>query len=266
MTYQTVGFIGCGNMGGALARAVGKAVKGEHILLADLSASKRDALAAELGAKTATAEQIAAAADVIVLGVKPQVLQDTLAPLADVLAARKTPFFLVSMLAGTSVERIVACAGISLPVIRIMPNLPAAIGEGMILFAAVGVTDEQKAFFLSAFGGAGALDEIPETMMDAAAALTGCGPAFVSLFVEALADGATACGVPRAKAQLYAEKTILGTAKYLLSTEMHPAVLKDAVCSPGGTTIAGVEALEDGAFRATAASAVIAAFEKTKKL
>ena len=103
-------------------------------------------------------------------------------------------------------------------------------------------------------------------MMDAAAALSGCGPAFVSLFVEALADGAVACGVPRAKAQLYAEKTLYGTAAYLLQTGMHPAVLKDAVCSPGGTTIAGVEALENGGFRAAVASSVIAAFEKTKKL
>ena len=261
-----VGFIGCGNMGGALARAVAKTVGGSNILLADTMTQKRDALAAELGAIAATAEAIAAGADLVVLGIKPQVAKEAIAPLQSALAERKTPALLISMLAGTSTEKIAAYAGGDYPIVRIMPNLPAAIGEGMILYTARNTTDAHTQAFLAAFAEAGTLDEIPETMMDAAAALTGCGPAFVAMFVEALADGATACGVPRAKAQLYAEKTLLGTAKYLMETGMHPAVLKDAVCSPGGTTIAGVEALEDGAFRATAASAVAAAFEKTKKL
>ena len=170
------------------------------------------------------------------------------------------------MAAGTSIEKITACAGGNYPTVRIMPNLPASVGEGMILWAKNDVPEEDEAYFLKAFDRAGTLDAIPEGMMDAAAALSGCGPAFVSLFVEALADGAVACGVPRAKAQLYAEKTLYGTAAYLLQTGMHPAVLKDAVCSPGGTTIAGVEALENGGFRAAVSASVISAFEKTKKL
>ena len=262
----TVGFIGCGNMGGALARAVAKTVGGANVFLADTQTQKRDALAAELGATAKTAEQIAALADLVVLGIKPQVAKDAIAPLQAALASRATPALLVTMLAGTSTAQIAAYAGGEYPTVRIMPNLPAAIGEGMILYTTAHLAAAHKDAFLHAFAKAGTLDEIPETMMDAAAALTGCGPAFVAMFVEALADGATACGVPREKAQLYAEKTLLGTAKYLLETGMHPAVLKDAVCSPGGTTIAGVEALEDGAFRATAASAVAAAFEKTKRL
>ena len=263
---KTIGFIGCGNMGAALARAVAKTVAGTDILLADLDAAKTEALASELGARVSTAEEIASTAYAVVLGVKPQALEKTLAPLKATLAAREDTFFFVSMAAGTSIDKIAAYAGASYPTVRIMPNLPAAIGEGMILYTAKNTCPTCEQFFLSAFDRAGTLDEIPEGMMDAAAALSGCGPAFVALFAEALADGAVACGVPRAKAQLYAEKTILGTAAYLLETGMHPATLKDAVCSPGGTTIAGVEALEAGAFRAAASAAVTAAFEKTKKL
>lgn len=263
---KTIGFIGCGNMGAALARAVAKSVAGENILLADLDAAKCGALAAELEARVSSAEEIAREAFLIVLGVKPQVLGATLAPLKGILAERKTPLLIVSMLAGTPIDRIATHLEADYPTVRIMPNLPAAIGEGMILYTTKNTCPTCEGFFREAFAYAGTLDEIPEGMMDAAAALSGCGPAFVALFAEALADGAVACGVPRAKARLYAEKTILGTAAYLIQTEMHPAVLKDAVCSPGGTTIAGVEALENGGFRAAVASAVIAAFEKTKKL
>ena len=263
---KQIGFIGCGNMGAALARAVAVSVGGERLLLADLDTSKCTSLAKELGAKVATAEVIASEAYAVVLGVKPQALEATMQPLQEIFANRETPFFLISMAAGTSVEKIALCAGKTYPIIRIMPNIPASVGEGMILWTKNDVPAAFVADFLSAFDKAGTLDEIPESMMDAAAALTGCGPAFVSLFVEALADGAVACGVPRAKAQLYAEKTVLGTAMYLLRTQTHPAVLKDAVCSPGGTTIAGVEALECGNFRASTAASVIAAFEKTKKL
>ena len=253
-------------MGAALARAVAKSVDGADILLADLDAAKCDLLAKELGARVSTAEEIVREAYMIVLGVKPQAMAKTLAPFTDLLAARKTPFFFVSMAAGTAIDKIIASAGGEYPVVRIMPNIPASVGEGMILWTKNDVSAEDVAFFLSAFDKAGTLDEIPEGMMDAAAALSGCGPAFVALFVEALADGAVACGVPRDKAQLYAEKTVLGTAAYLMKTGTHPAVLKDAVCSPGGTTIAGVEAMETGGFRAATSSAVIAAFEKTKKL
>ena len=254
-------------MGAALARAVAKCVSQESILLADLDTDKCRALADELGARVSTAEEIAREAYAVVLGVKPQVLEKTLAPLKEILAGREEPFFFISMAAGTSIQRIAGYVGATYPTVRIMPNLPVAVGEGMILWTKNASLDAKaEDFFLTAFASAGALDEIPEGMMDAAAALSGCGPAFVALFVEALADGAVACGVPRDKAQLYAEKTVLGTAKYLLFSGMHPAVLKDAVCSPGGTTIAGVEALEKCAFGGATASAVIASFEKTKKL
>ena len=128
------------------------------------------------------------------------------------------------------------------------------------------VTDREIQGFLNGLSAAGRLDRIPERLIDAAGSLSGCGPAFVYLFAEALADGGVECGLPRDKALLYAAQTLLGAGKMLLETGKHPGVLKDAVCSPGGTTIAGVHALENGAFRADAMNAVKAAFEKTQAL
>ncbi|MBO7171188.1 MAG: pyrroline-5-carboxylate reductase [Clostridia bacterium] len=263
---KKIGFIGCGNMGGALARAVAKAVGGDALLLADLNADKAQALAEELGAAVADADRIAREAYLIVIGVKPQVLTATLAPLQSVLAARGNGFTLLSMAAGTPIAKIAEAAGGEYPILRIMPNLPASVGEGMILYCKQRVDATAEAFFRTAFDKAGVLDEIAEKDIDAAAALSGCGPAFVCLFAEALADAGVSLGLTREKAALYAAQTLKGTAVELLETGVHPEALKDAVCSPGGTTIAGVQALEKGAFRAATQSAVIAAFEKTKKL
>ena len=125
---------------------------------------------------------------------------------------------------------------------------------------------EDEAEFLALLSSAGIVDKIDEKFIDAAAALSGCGPAFVYIFTEALAEGAVKCGLPRDKALLYAKQTVFGSAAMMLGSDKHPERLKDEVCSPGGTTIEGVLALEKGAFRATAASAVTAAFEKTAKL
>ena len=120
--------------------------------------------------------------------------------------------------------------------------------------------------FVKAMSGAGMIDAIEESKIDAASAISGCGPAFVFMFIEALADGGVKCGLPRDKAQKYAAQTVLGSALYMLESEKHPGQLKDAVCSPGGSTIEGVMALEAGAFRATASNAVVCAYEKTVKL
>ena len=142
-----------------------------------------------------------------------------------------------------------------------------AVGKGVILYDANDQTTEADlSFFASAMSGAGLLDRIEESKIDAASAISGCGPAFAYLFIEALADGGVACGLPRAKAQAYAAAMLSGSAEQVLSTGLHPGALKDAVCSPGGTTIAGVRALEEGGLRAAAMNAVIAAYEKTLAL
>ena len=158
-------------------------------------------------------------------------------------------------------------AGGNYPVIRIMPNTPASIGKGMILYAQNNnVTKEETDIFVNDMSGAGVLDSIDEKLIDAASAVSGCGPAFVYMFIEALADGAVECGLPRQKAMLYAAQTVLGSAELVLKSGKHPGELKDAVCSPGGTTIAGVHALENGAFRANAINAVSDAYKKTLEL
>ena len=153
-----------------------------------------------------------------------------------------------------------------LPVIRIMPNIPVGVGQGLILYdVSAEVTRAQEAAFLEGLTNAGWFSRLEEKLMDAGSAVSGCGPAFAAMFAEALADGGVACGLPRAKATEYALQMLLGSATYLLETGLHPGQLKDAVCSPGGTTIQGVRTLEDGGFRAAAMNAVIAAFEKTGK-
>ena len=261
------GFIGTGNMGGALVKAASKVISTDELLLSDGYAPVAETLAKELGCKAVAVNTVAVSADLIWLGVKPQVMGSMLSGIAPYLAARTTPFVLVSMAAGVSITDIQMMAGGNYPVIRIMPNIPVKSGGGVVLYD---YTENVPEDFLEAFRQsmtyAGLVDRIPEKLIDAGSALSGCGPAFVSLFVEALADGAVACGLPRAKAMAYAEQTLYGTAKYLLETGTHPAVLKDAVCSPGGSTIVGVQALEAGAFRASAAEAVVAAFERTQEL
>ena len=259
-----VGFIGCGNMGGALARAAAKS--DADLWLADGLAEKAEELAAELGGHAADNEALAAGCDWLFLGVKPQVMPAVLGALAPVLNKRLDRFVLVTMAAGLSVARIRELCGADYPVIRIMPNTPAAVGKGMILYTAEGVTDEEETEFIRFMDGAGRFDRIPEALIDAGSAVSGCGPAFAYLFIEALADGGVECGLPRDKALRYAAQTVLGAAEMVLCTGKHPGELKDAVCSPGGTTIAGVHALEDGAFRSTAMDAVFAAYHRTKEL
>lgn len=259
---MTIGFIGVGNMGGALAAAVAKS--GADLLLADRDAAKTTALAEQLGATATDNARVAGESEYIFLGVKPQVLPALLEELKAPLAARKNPPVLVSMAAGFATERITAGLGVAYPLIRIMPNTPAMVGEGMILYTAVnGVTAAQTAEFCRFMAGAGRLCSLPESLIDAGCAVSGCGPAYVYLFMEALADGGVECGLPRALAQELAAQTVLGAAKMVLETGSHPGVLKDAVCSPGGTTIAGVHALEQGGFRGTAMEAVLAAYRKT---
>ena len=259
----TFGFIGTGNMGGALARALAKNVEGDSILLANRSAEKAAALAAELGCKAVSSEEIAKKADYIFLGVKPQMMADLLAQLSPILKEREDRFLLVTMAAGLTIERIRELAVGDYPVIRIMPNTPSSIGEGMILYTAGSdVLDIELQVFLSAMSGAGLLSPLPEHLMDAGSAVSGCGPAFVDLFIEALADGGVACGLPRASALEFAAQMVAGSAKLVLESGKHPGVLKDAVCSPGGTTIQGVRALEAGNFRGTVMEAVIKAYEK----
>ena len=150
--------------------------------------------------------------------------------------------------------------------IRIMPNTPSAIGEGVIFYTCDGVTAEEEAAFLENMAGAGRLLPLDDHLMDAGSAVAGCGPAFVDLFIEAMADGGVACGLTRPMAMECAAQTLIGAARLMLETGRHPGALKDAVCSPGGATIQGVRALEAGGFRSAVMEAVIAAYEKSAEM
>ena len=261
------GFIGCGNMGGALVSASAKVLLGEQIMLCDAFGAKAEELAAKHGAKVTDAKNLAERCNYIFLGVKPQGFEALFEEIRPILTARKDDFVLISMAAGITISAVEKMAGCAPAVIRIMPNTPVSVGEGMILYASNSKTsDQQIEAFKKALSYAGALDALPEDKIDAASALSGCGPAFVYMFAEALADGAVECGLPRDKAMLYAAQTLLGSAKLLSESGKHPGQLKDAVCSPGGTTIAGVHALEDGAFRSSAMNAVKKAYDRTVEL
>ena len=261
-----IGFIGTGNMGGALASAAARSGEVE-VLLANRTKAKAETLAERIGAVVSSNEIIAREADHIFLGVKPQMIVDVLKGIAPALKERKSAPVLISMVTGLDIARIQELAGGDYPVIRIMPNTPCAVGEGMILLCrGAGVTDGEAAEFRALMAHSGLLDEIPETQIDAASAVAGCGPAFAYLFVEALADGGVACGLPRAKAQRYAAQMLLGSAAMVLQSGKHPGLLKDEVCSPGGSTIAGVHAFERGAFRNACFDAVEAAYRKTTQL
>lgn len=261
------GFLGCGNMGGALALAASKVLSVGELAVCDASPEKTEPLVSAKKATCLPFDELARSVKYLFLAVKPQSFEGVFAQLRPILQARTDHFVLVSIAAGVTLERIHALSGVDCPIIRMMPNTPVGVGEGMILYTANNkATEDDVKGFLSGLSSAGKLDAIPESLMDAAGALSGCGPAFVYLFAEALADGGVRCGLPRDKAQAYAAQTLLGAARMMIETGKHPGELKDAVCSPGGTTIEGVHALEAGAFRATASSAVIAAFEKTAKL
>lgn len=260
-------FIGTGNMGGALARAAVRRLPQSEVLLSNRTRAKAEALAAGLGCPAVSVRQAAEEGRYLFLGVKPQMMAGLLAELAPVLRARQDRFILVSMAAGLTMAQIAAMAGGDYPVIRIMPNTPCAVGEGVVLYDANPlVTAEELASFTAGMDGAGVLDRLEERLIDAGSAVAGCGPAFACLFLEALADGGVACGLPRAKAMLYAAQMLKGTAALQLATGQHPGALKDAVCSPGGTTIAGVRALEERGFRGGVMDAVTAAVERTKEL
>jgi pyrroline-5-carboxylate reductase len=256
------GFIGCGNMGGAIARAVSKRTR--DIAVSDRS-GKAKALAAELGVRYADNAEIAGSCERVFLAVKPQMMRDCIAGIRRYLILRRP--LLITMAAGLEIARIEEFVGMSLPVIRIMPNTPTAIGRGVIQYCRNDLVDDAVlADWLEDMRFCGELDALDEKLIDAASALSGSGPAYAYIFLEALADGAVACGIPRDKALRYAAHTLIGAAELMLNTGSHPGALKDAVCSPGGSTIAGVRALEQHGFRAAVMDCVYAAWQKNREL
>lgn len=271
MAQYKLAFLGTGNMGGALVAAAASGGHGAECILSNRTRQKAQALAQQYGCAVAdTNVQAAQQAQYIMLGVKPQMMAGLLAEIAPVLQKRQAEadsFCLVSMAAGLSVARLAEMAGLECPIVRIMPNTPCAIGKGMTLVVKNECASEEQAQEVcDLLAAAGEFDRIDESLMDAGSVISGCVGAWVQMFMEGLADGAVEAGIPRAKAQKYAAGAVLGAAALALESGRHPGQLKDEVCSPAGSTIAGVHALERAGLRGAAMDAVAAAFARTKEM
>lgn len=263
MSSYTIGFIGAGNMGGALVRAVCRGTDPAGVVAADLDREKAAALSEQTGCAVGeSAACVAGSSDILMLCVKPQVMPQTIESIKPYLHTN----LIVSIAAGVTLEALRGMLGDG-PMARVMPNTPAAVGKGTVLTAfGERVNDAYRTRLTELLAPCGNVEAVTERELDLGSALSGCGPAFVYLFIEALADGGVQLGLSREKAQRYAAQMVQGAAAMVLETGKHPGELKDAVCSPGGTTIAGVAELEKRAFRAAAAQAVLAAYEKNQKL
>ncbi len=261
------GFIGCGNMGGALATAVRKGNTDIALLLADNDIEKQNTLCKALNGICSTAEQIANECDVLFVGVKPQGIKDLFEQLNCLLKHRDPAPLIITMAAGVTTKTITDLIAAPLPVVRIMPNTPVLLGCGMIeVCKNNAVTDEQLAIALDLLNEAGRLDVIPEELIDAASALSGSGPAFVYYFAEQLMAGAKACGIPEEKLVEYTAQTLLGAAQMMLKGEKTPEELRIAVCSPGGSTLAGLTAMQTESFDTAVQDTVKRAFARSKEL
>ena len=260
-----VAFIGLGNMGTSLAKAVAKEVASTDLLLVNRSPQKVEEFISQYGGTASGLEEAFKEAEVIFLGVKPYQICPLLEEYQDILGQRSN-LLLVSMAAGLELEQMASVVkNERVGLIRIMPNTPVAIGQGVIsLTRAQAVIDQQVAQVNQLLAGAGALYE--ENLMDPATAVAGCGPAFVYQMIEAMADAGVAMGLPRSQSLQMAAQTFKGAASMVLETGQHPGSLKDAVCSPGGSTIAGVNRLEKVGLRGDIIAGVEAAYKRTQEM
>lgn len=266
-TQLKIGFLGAGKMATALARGFlnAKLVKANQLVAADPFDAARKHFAAETGAKTVGSNlEAARAATVLILATKPDQVTTALTEISSVVTKKH---FVISIAAGVTLAKLEAALPVGARVIRVMPNTPALVGAGASGFAlgknATAANGELAKKLLSAVGIA---MQVKEALLDAVTGLSGSGPAYVYQFIEALSDGGVAAGLPRDIATKLAAQTVLGGAKMVLETGIHPGALKDQVTSPGGTTIEGLHELEKGKLRATVMSAVRSATEKSKKL
>lgn len=259
------GFIGTGNMGGALAAAVSKSTK--SVLLADHFADKAQALAEKLNVQSADNQTIANNCEYIFLGVKPQMMADMLSSIKDELKKREDNLVLVTMAAGLSIGAIREMAGGDYKVIRIMPNTPVLVEQGEILYCkSENVTESDINNFLSNMKFAGMLTPIGEELMNAGCSVSGCGPAFVYMFIKAMAQGGENCGIDSDTSLKLAAQTVLGSAKLLLESGADPDILIKNVCSPGGSTIEGVKSLENDKLYDIVENAVDASYKRNIEL
>jgi pyrroline-5-carboxylate reductase len=263
----TIGFLGAGKMATALAKGFIRAglVTPKQVIASDVSEAARAAFAKETESKTtASNPDVAKFAEVLILAVKPDQVGGALEEIRDDFSEKH---LLLSIAAGVTLAKLEANLGADARIIRVMPNTPALVGSSATGFAlGKSATSPDAEIATKLFSSVGVAFQVKESLLDAVTGLSGSGPAYVYLFIEALSDGGVAAGLPRDVATKLAAQTVLGAAKMVLETGQHPGALKDMVTSPGGTTIEGLHELEKGKLRGTVMSAVRAATEKSKKL
>jgi len=264
---KKVGFIGSGNMGEALIKGltVANVVPGEMIWASDVRGDRLKELGRTYGIQLASDNlQLVREVDVVIMAVKPQIMPPVLREIASVFSRRK---LMISLAAGVSTEIIRGALGKDGRLIRVMPNTPALVLEGVTAIAKTeGLEPEDMDVAGEIFSAVGRVVVLDESLMDAVTGLSGSGPAYVAVVIESLADGGVKMGLDRITAMTLATQTVLGAAKLLLETRLHPGALKDMVSSPGGTSIAGVAALEEGGIRTTFIKAVERATLRSKEL
>lgn len=262
-----IGFYGGGNMGQAMISGLlqSKLYIREDIFVYDAYGPSLENISKRFDVNvTHTGDELINKSDIIIFAVKPSILSEVLEHVATVI--RKDQL-VVSIAAGVTIDTIIGYLGKKQKILRVMPNTPVLVGEGMSAVAANQmVTTGELDQILAIFRSFGKAEVVSEKMMDSVTGLSGSGPAFVYMFIEALADGAVFEGMPREMAYEFAAQTVLGAAKMVGETKEHPGVLKDRVTSPGGTTIAGVKALETEGLRAAGIAAVCAATKKSREL
>jgi pyrroline-5-carboxylate reductase len=261
-----LGVIGAGVMGGALVEAALQAgvLEPARVIASDISEDRRKVIETLGCAATEDNHRVVRSSEAVLLAVKPQVLRDVLGELREDFAEGQ---LLISIAAGLSLATLADVVGSTPRLVRVMPNICCTVGAAASAYAlGDGVTGAQEQFVREFLSAAGEVVSVPEGLLDAVTGLSGSGPAFVAMFIGALADGGVAAGLPRAEAQRLAAQTALGAARWLLENDAKPAALKDLVCSPGGTTIAGVRALEAGGFRSAVIEAVVAAARRAEEL
>jgi pyrroline-5-carboxylate reductase len=263
---MTLGFIGSGKMSTALVQGVVKsgAFPAAQIAVTDAIAGVAQKLATEAGVRVAASNaELAATADVLVLCVKPGDALDALRALAPTLGEK----LVISIVAGLPLASLQQAAGPRARIVRVMPNTPALIHQGAAAYAlGAGATLADGAVTEKVFGAVGVVVKVKEELLDVVTGLSGSGPAYVYMVIEALSDAGVLLGLPRDLSLTLAAQTVSGAAQMVLETGRHPAALKDEVTSPGGTTIAGLAALEAGALRSTFLRAVRAATERAREL
>jgi pyrroline-5-carboxylate reductase len=263
---MTLGFLGCGKMASALALGVVSSGNSspENIVMSDVHREAAEKLAQSTGARLLTNNaELAKAADTILLCVKPGDADGALRGISTELSGK----LVISIVAGLSTKTLEAAAGKGVRVVRVMPNTPALVGQGAAAYAlGTAATDADAVLTEKLFGSVGIIARVKEELLDVVTGLSGSGPAFVYTVIEALADGAVLMGLPRDLALKLAAQTVAGGAAMVKDTGEHPAVLRDQVTSPGGTTIAGLEALEQEGLRAALIAAVRAATERSREL